>query len=290
MSSPYPPPRRAKSASWCRTLKEMKRTLLFSSLTAALLVPAPLALAASQTARPTSTSAHGATSMRSDIAGGAVGSVPGVVAITTSSQYCSGAVIAPKIVLTAAHCLEDAGNKSSIGVRLNGTKKHLRVSRYVRAPGFDPTSHENDAAVLILKSPASAPALHVLAAEPVPGTGATITGYGQHTYTSTVAHVAYSADTTVQSVASCQAAWAQFGGAVPSSDICAENSTDDATLTRGDSGGPLLVKSGDGSWGIAGINDLVVIPNDTYDGAIPQAFGRVDTIRPWIESEIARFG
>jgi hypothetical protein len=51
----------------------------------------------------------------------------------------------------------------------------------------------------------------------------------------------------------------------------------------------LLVETPNGHWGIAGINDLVVIPNNTYDGSIPQAFGRVDTIRPWIESEITRF-
>ena len=60
--------------------------------------------------------------------------------------------------------------------------------------------------------------------------------------------------------------------------------------TRGDSGGPLLVKTGSGKWSIAGINDLVVIPNDVYNGAIPQAFGRVDSIRPWIEGKIAQFG
>jgi secreted trypsin-like serine protease len=268
----------------------MKRTLLLASLTAALLVPAPLALAASATAQPTSTSVHATTNMHAEIAGGAVGSVPGVVEITTFSQYCTGAVIAPKIVLTAAHCLEDVGNKSSIGVRLNGTHQNLGVARYIRAPGFNSTTHENDAAVLILKSPVKTPALQVLGVEPVAGTGATITGYGQHTYTSTVAHVAYSADTTVQSLAACQAVWAQFGSAVPSSDICAQNASAAATLTRGDSGGPLLVKTPNGHWGIAGINDLVVIPNDTYDGAIPQAFGRVDTLRPWIESEITRFG
>jgi len=50
------------------------------------------------------------------------------------------------------------------------------------------------------------------------------------------------------------------------------------------------VKSPAGHWRVAGINDLVVIPNGAYNDGIPQAFGRVDTIRPWIESEIARFG
>jgi secreted trypsin-like serine protease len=257
---------------------------------AALLVPASLAHAAAGPARPTSSIVHATTSMRNDIAGGSIGSIPGVVAIATSSQYCTGAVIAPKMVLTAAHCLEGS-NTASIRVRLDNSSQSVGVVGAYTAPGFNPTTHQNDAAVLILTSPTQAPALPVARTEPAAGVGARMTGFGQRTYTSGVANVAYYAATTVQSLASCQAAWAQYGSAVPSTDICAQNAPyNNATLTRGDSGGPLLVQSAAGQWSIAGINDLVVIPNDVYNGAIPQAFGRVDTIRPWLEAEIARFG
>jgi secreted trypsin-like serine protease len=268
----------------------MKRPLLLGSLTAALLVPAPLALAASATAQPTPKVARASTNMHTDIAGGAVGSVSGVVAITTFSQYCTGALIAPRIVLTAAHCVDDVTNPSTIGVRPNQTSQSLGVSRFYRAPGYNPATHDNDAAVLILNSPAKVRALGLVSAEPAAGTAARITGYGQHTYTSGIAHVAYSADTTVQSLSACQAVWAEYDSAVPSSDICAGDAADNtATITRGDSGGPLLVQSPQGNWRVAGINDLVVIPNDVYNGAIPQAFARVDTIRPWLEAKIARF-
>jgi secreted trypsin-like serine protease len=266
----------------------MKRTLLLASLTAALLVPAPLAFAASAPAQPSSTSGHA--KLHTEIAGGSVGSVSGVVAVTTSGEYCTGSVVAPKIVLTAAHCLAGLTNASSIRVRLDDTNQTLGVTRYYRAPGFNSATHQNDAALLILKSPAKTAVLQVLKAEPTAGTGAMITGFGQHTYTSAATRLAYSAETTVQALASCQTIWAQYGSAVPSSDICAGNGAYKATLTRGDSGGPLLVKSSAGQWRIAGINDLVVIPNNVYNGAIPQAFGRVDTLRPWIEGKIAQLG
>jgi secreted trypsin-like serine protease len=268
----------------------MKRLLALSFVAATMLVPASLAQAASSPASTAPGSGHGTTKLHSDIAGGAIGSVAGVVAITTSSGYCTGAVIAPKIVLTAAHCLVGVTNASTVRVRLDHAHQNLGVSRYYTAPGFNPTTHDNDAAVLILKSRSNEPALQVAKAEPAAGTGARITGFGQHTYTSAVASVAYYANTTIQSFASCQATWAEFGSSVPSSDICAENAPQNATLTRGDSGGPLLVKSQAGHWSIAGINDLVVIPNDVYNGAIPQAFGRVDSIRPWIEGKISQFG
>lgn len=269
----------------------MKRSLLVAVLTAALLVPAPLATAASGTAQPTARAARADTDIHSDIAGGAVGSVAGVVAISTFSQYCTGALIGHRVVLTAAHCLEDVTSPSTFGVRPNLTNQNLGVARYFRAPGYNPTTHDNDAAVLILRSPAKVRPLAVMTAEPAAGSAARITGYGQHTYTSGVAHVAYFAGTTVQSLSACQTIWAEYDSAVPSSDICAADAPyNTATLTRGDSGGPLLVQSPSGNWQVAGINSLVLIPNDAYDGAIPQAFGRVDTIRPWLESKIARFG
>jgi trypsin len=200
-------------------------------------------------------------------------------------------LIAPRVVLTAAHCLKGAGNAASIRVRPNHAQQTLGVSRYFLAPDFDPTSLFDDAAVLILNSSSSAPVLPVARSEPATGSSATITGYGQLTYTSGATVAAHSADTIIQSLAYCQGIWANLGDAVPSSDVCAQNTPyNDDTITRGDSGGPLLMKSQTGRWLVAGINDLVVIPNDVYSGAIPQAFGRVDTIRPWIESKVAQFG
>jgi secreted trypsin-like serine protease len=268
----------------------MKRLLTLSFLAAAMLVPASVAMAASPPGTPT-TLAHAKAALHSYVAGGAIGSVPGVVAISTFGENCTGAVIAPKVVLTAAHCLNDVLDKGTIRVLLDHAHQNLGVSAYYTAPGYDPGTHNDDAAVLILKSPSKEPALQVVSREPPAGTGAMITGYGQQTYTSAVTTVASHADTIIQSFASCQSSWAKFGTALPSSDMCAQNSPyNNDTVTKGDSGGPLLVKSPAGHWRVAGINDLVVTPDDAYNDGIPQAFGRVNTIRPWIESEIARFG
>jgi secreted trypsin-like serine protease len=260
----------------------MKR---LGSLSGALTVLVALTLSSSFVGQARANSA-----MHADVAGGAVGSVAGVVAIKTSREYCTGSMIAPRVVLTAAHCLQGAGKAAGIQVRPDHTNQNLAVSRYYLAPGFDATSHDNDVAVLILAAPASGPVLPIASSEPAAGSGATITGYGQQTYTSGPTTAAYSADTIIQSAAYCQGVWAGLGDTVPSSDICAQNSPyNNDTVTRGDSGGPLLMLSPAGSWVIAGINDLVVIPNNVYSGAIPQAFGQVATLRPWIERKIAQY-
>src|SRR6202046_2384899 len=104
----------------------MKRLLALSFLAATMLVPASLAQAVS----PAPASGHGTTTVHTDIAGGAVGSVPGVVAIATSSGYCTGAVIAPRIVLTAAHCLAGVTKASTIRVRFDHAHQNLGVSSY----------------------------------------------------------------------------------------------------------------------------------------------------------------
>ncbi len=182
----------------------MKRLLTLSLLAAATGASASTAQAAPVAASTTPTSVQATTKARPYIAGGAVGSVAGVVAISTSDEYCTGAVIAPRVVLTAAHCLQGVSNTSSIRVRLEGLGQNLGVSHGYIAPGFNAALHQNDAAVLILKSPAKVAALQVVRTEPLPGTAATITGYGQRTYTSAIARNAYSADTIIQSFASCQ--------------------------------------------------------------------------------------
>jgi hypothetical protein len=94
-------------------------------------------------------------------------------------QYaCSGTVIAPNVVLTAAHCLFDEATSEPLaadGYRVvtgaaDWTDESVRqishVTRVVTNPGFDPYGEPDsdiaDAGLLVLQEPTSAPAVRVV--------------------------------------------------------------------------------------------------------------------------------
>jgi secreted trypsin-like serine protease len=106
-------------------------------------------------------------------------------AITTPKELCSGVVISPTQVLTAAHCVR---NPLTMLVRTNSTLafsggEASGVTAATFAPGYAPHRIENDLAILTLKTPTSAPAIQPpTAAEDAvygqPGAALAVAGFG----------------------------------------------------------------------------------------------------------------
>ena len=81
--------------------------------------------------------------------------------------YCTGALVAPSVVLTVAHCalpassyviatgLTDLGDTSAGQV--------LGVSSVVISPNWNPNTHRGDMALLQLSQPSTAPTMPVIA-------------------------------------------------------------------------------------------------------------------------------
>jgi secreted trypsin-like serine protease len=86
-----------------------------------------------------------------------------------SGFACTGTVVAPKVILTAAHCIEDlergsftsAGNYAvATGTTAPGKALRENVFRVVEThvfPGFDPGNLRGDAGILVLDRPTAAP-------------------------------------------------------------------------------------------------------------------------------------
>jgi Secreted trypsin-like serine protease len=124
---------------------------------------------------------------RTSVIGGAPASLDQwgfAVAVLTPNTLCTGTVISPTRVLTAAHCV---GNPLTMVVRAETTSafaggEALGVSSVAVAPGYA-NGLENDLAILTLKSPTTAPPIELAsAAEDVaytqPGAPLSIAGFG----------------------------------------------------------------------------------------------------------------
>jgi len=81
---------------------------------------------------------------------------PAVVALEPAQ--CTGTLVAPRVVLTAAHCLwgrDPTHLNAFFGADVHGRGRRIAVIDGRLAPGWDPATQEHDLAVVLLAEPAS---------------------------------------------------------------------------------------------------------------------------------------
>jgi trypsin len=214
--------------------------------------------------------------------------------------FCGGSFIAPRIVVTAAHCVEDMQKKIFVSSGLSLNSQHsgaplIPVEAILPHPYYDPTKLTNDIAILYLGSydPAALPrpiipiTLNVDGAFPdeVPGTKVTVTGWGNtSSFGKLYDDPLRSADLDVVPVTRCSLAPGYDD--VDERQICAGDLAQGGIdACNGDSGGPLVAKKADGSLSLVGV---VSWGEGCALAGKPGVYTRVSAFYDWIQATVAQ--
>jgi hypothetical protein len=205
---------------------------------------------------------------------------------------CSGTVVAPNVVLTAAHCAENlltgipndpAGYRvltGNVDVSSPGATTQVSgVSRVIVCGCFDRHTAVGDVALLELSTPTTAPAI-ALVRKPSGSAAAVMAGWGNTYFAEAeeVTHLRW-APTLLQPAGTCEREASPFS---PASEICTVGSPARTAACNGDSGGPLLepMPSAVGGMVQIGVASHVYRRCDTTK---PSVFTRVDAVSDWVE-------
>ncbi|GAA2683075.1 S1 family serine peptidase [Actinoplanes palleronii] len=212
-----------------------------------------------------------------EVVGGTVaktGEFPWVVRL---SMGCGGALTAPRVVLTAGHCVGPTGPNTKIIVTAGVTDlkaKNALTARSVqvfRAPGFQTETRGDDWAVVKLDKDLGLPTLDMIPDASADQGDVTVMGWGQTKEGSPQQErrLHYASVPTITDEACAKSYLAAKVTLVKTDSICAGRHGVDTC--QGDSGGPMVRRGRDGRWAQVGIVSWGLgCARDAYPGVYTQ--------------------
>jgi secreted trypsin-like serine protease len=225
------------------------------------------------------------------------------ISYRSNTGFCGGSLVAPDMVLTAAHCINPSnGVIFGIIAKVNYTQntgyltgyEHIRnVTRQILYPQYNLLQNSGDLALLLLNQPViGIPMIKVNAASKSPNIGQSLTiiGFGD-TSNGRLEFPKYLMEASVSTISQkvCNDVKSYDGKIIETDMICAGNMTSGAQDScGGDSGGPLLIPglstsaSDDIQVGISSFGEECGHPD------FPGVYTRLSTYLPWIQDTICQ--
>lgn len=216
---------------------------------------------------------------------------------------CSGSVVAPRLILTAGHCVEDieSGEITPAATMAVATgvanltqieaENVSRVSEVIVYPGFDPGVLTGDAGLLVLTAPTSAPPIALAGAGDsalmAAGTPLRMAGWGLTSIKANdIPAQLQQGATRLQSGKSCRSRTSHYYPVYSTAQqLCTlSQPTLKTGVCSGDSGGPAIATRGDGSVVEIGVASSV---GPACSTKLPNVYTRVDKISSWVQRWIA---
>jgi secreted trypsin-like serine protease len=219
-----------------------------------------------------------------------------------SGFSCTGSVVAPRVILTAAHCVEiveegtltpPANYAVATGIANPSQAQPQNVFRVAAThvfPGFDPGILRGDAAILILSSPTSAPAISLAgpadASLYAGGAEVRLAGWGlERPRARETPENLQATEMLVQTPSSCRQ---QTRGLPypysPTAQVCLLAPSRASGGCFGDSGGPAIGARADGTPVQLGITST---GGPSCSTKLPNVLTRVDYVSAWVSEWIA---